>query len=161
MAVEAFRTIRSGGQLLVQAATGIGKTIAVLYPAAKSLVENRDQKVFYLTARTTVQMVAEKAIAEMSTKGLRLKSLTLTAKDKICFCPQSACQPDECEFARGHYDRINAAVEAIYRHEAFTRERIIDTAREFRASSAIIITALIHEFICAAFSRRKTVPISS
>jgi DNA excision repair protein ERCC-2 len=132
MAVEAFRTIRNGGQLLVQAATGIGKTIAVLYPAVKSLVENRDQKIFYLTARTTGQMVAEKAIAELRAKGLRLKSLTLTAKDKICFCPQSACQPDECEFAKGHYDRINAAVAAIFKQEAFTREQIIDTARAFR-----------------------------
>lgn len=132
MAVEAFRTIRNGGQLLVQAATGIGKTIAVLYPAVKSLVENRDQKIFYLTARTTGQMVAEKAITELRAKGLKLKSLTLTAKDKICFCPQGACQPDECEFAKGHYDRINAAVEAIFKHEAFTREQIIDTARAFR-----------------------------
>ena len=132
MAVEATRTIRDGGQLLVQAATGIGKTIAVLYPAVKSLVENCHQKIFYLTARTTGQMVAEKALTELRAKGLRLKSLTLTAKDKICFCPQSACQPDECEFAKGHYDRINAAVEAIFEQDAFTREPISDTAMSFR-----------------------------
>ncbi|MGD2096408.1 MAG: ATP-dependent DNA helicase [Desulfobacterales bacterium] len=132
MIVQAFRTIRNGGQLLVQAATGIGKTMAVLYPAVKSLAENRDQKIFYLTARTTGQMVAEKAVAELRANGLKLKSLTLTAKDKICFCPQSACQPDECEFAKGHYDRINAAVEAIFKQEAFTREQVIDTARTFQ-----------------------------
>ena len=132
MAVEAYRTIRNQGQLLVQAATGIGKTIAVLYPAVKSLVENNHQKIFYLTARTTGQMAAEKAVADMRTKGLRIKTLTLTAKDKICFCPQSACHPDECEFARGHYDRINAAVEDIYQQEAFTRDQIVDTAKSFR-----------------------------
>ncbi len=132
MAVEAYRTIRNRGQLLVQAATGIGKTIAVLYPAVKSLPESHNQKIFYLTARTTGQMVAEKAVAELRAKGLRLKSLTLTAKDKICFCPQSACHPDECEFARGHYDRINAAVEEIFKREAFTREQVVDTAKSFR-----------------------------
>jgi DNA excision repair protein ERCC-2 len=77
-------------------------------------------------------MAAEKAVAELRAKGLRLKSLTLTAKDKICFCPQSACHPDECEFARGHYDRINAAVEDIFKQEAFTREQIADTAKAFR-----------------------------
>ncbi len=132
MAVAAYRTIRNCGQLLVQAATGIGKTIAVLYPAVKTLAESRDQKIFYLTARTTGRMAAEKAVAELRTKGLRLKSLTLTAKDKICFCPQSACHPDECEFARGHYDRINAAVGEIFKQEAFTREQIVDTAKAFR-----------------------------
>ena len=132
MATEAYRTIHNGRQLLVQAATGIGKTIAVIYPAVKSLAESQDQKIFYLTARTTGQMVAEKAIAELRAKGLRLKSLTLTAKDKICFCPRSACHPDECEFARGHYDRINAAVEDIFQQEAFTREQIVATAESFR-----------------------------
>ena len=133
MAMEAYRTMRNHGQMLVQAATGIGKTIAVVYPAVKSLVEELSQKIFYLTARTTGQRVAEKALDELRTKGLRLKSVTLTAKDKICFCPDSACHPDECEYARGHYDRINDAVKAIFTCEdAFTREMIIQTAREFQ-----------------------------
>jgi DNA excision repair protein ERCC-2 len=131
MAEEAYRTIRNTGHLLVQAATGIGKTIAVLYPTVKSLAEKRAQKVFYLTARTTGQMVAEKALNEMRAKGLRLKSVTLTAKDKICFCPDSACHPDECEFARGHYDRINDAVTDIFSRDAFTREQIEETAKAF------------------------------
>ena len=119
--------------MLVQAATGIGKTIAVLYPAVRALAEELSQKIFYLTARTTGQMVAEKALDELRAKGLRLKSVNLTAKDKICFCPDSACHPDECEYARGHYDRINNAVKAIFtRQDAFTREIIIQTAREFQ-----------------------------
>jgi DNA excision repair protein ERCC-2 len=133
MAMEAYRTMRNHGQMLVQAATGIGKTIAVVYPAVKSLGEELSQKIFYLTARTTGQRVAEKALDELRTEGLRLKSVTLTAKDKICFCPDSACHPDECEYARGHYDRINNAVKAIFTCEdAFTREMIIQTAREFQ-----------------------------
>ena len=133
MAKEAYRTIRNRGQMLVQAATGIGKTIAVLYPAIKTLAEERGQKIFYLTARTTGQRVAETALGELRAKGLRLKSVTLTAKDKICFCPDSACHPDECEYARGHYDRINNAVKAIFtREDALSREIIIQTAREFQ-----------------------------
>ncbi len=132
MAVEAYRTIRNNGQLLVQAATGIGKTIAVLYPAVKSLAEEFSQKIFYLTARTTGRIVAEKALDVLRAKGLRLKSVTLTAKDKICFCPDSACNPEECEYARGHYDRINDAVKAIFARDAFTREQIAGTARAYR-----------------------------
>ena len=133
MTIEAYRAIRNHGQLLVQAATGIGKTVAVLYPAVKALAEEMSQKVFYLTARTTGQTVAQKALDELRKNGLRLKSVILTAKDKICFCPDSACHPDECEFARGHYDRINKAIETIFtRQDAFTREIIIQTAREYQ-----------------------------
>ena len=132
MAIDAYRTIRHNGQLLVQAATGIGKTIAVLYPAIKSLAEGISQKVFYLTARTTGRLVAEKTLDELRKNGLRLKSLTLTAKDKICFCPDRACNPEECEYARGHYDRINDAVDAIFVEDDFTRERIVDMARAFQ-----------------------------
>ena len=133
MAIEAYRTIHSRGQLLVQAATGIGKTIAVLFPAVKALAEELSRKVFYLTARTTGQMAAEKALNELRAKGLRLKSVTLTAKDKICFCPDSACHPDECEYARGHFDRINDAVQTIFaREDALTRETIIQIASEFQ-----------------------------
>ena len=132
MAVEAYRTMHNGGQLLVEAATGIGKTIAVLYPAVKSIAESASQKIFYLTARTTGRMVAEKALDELRAKGLKLKSATLTAKDKICFCPDSACNPEECEYARGHYDRINDAVKAILGADALTREQIVATAKIYR-----------------------------
>ncbi|MGW8301654.1 MAG: ATP-dependent DNA helicase, partial [Desulfobacterales bacterium] len=132
MAVEAYRAMRDRSQLLVEAATGIGKTIAVLYPAVKSIAEGVSQKIFYLTARTTGRIAAEKALDELRSKGLRLKSVTLTAKDKICFCPDSACNPEECEYARGHYDRINDAVNAIFAGDAFTREQIVEAARTYR-----------------------------
>ena len=132
MVAGAYRTIRDQGQLLVQAATGIGKTIAVLYPAVKALAEGLSHKIFYLTARTTGQLAAETALDELRAEGLRLKSLTLTAKDKICFCPGSACHPEECEYARGHYDRINDAVEAIFALDALTREQIVLTAEKFQ-----------------------------
>ena len=132
MVSGAYRTIRDKGQLLVQAATGIGKTIAVLYPAVKALAEGLSHKIFYLTARTTGQLAAENALEELRAKGLRLKSLTLTAKDKICFCPGSACHPEECEYARGHYDRINDAVAALFALDAVTRDRIVQAAEKFQ-----------------------------
>ena len=132
MAVAAYRAIRDGNQLLIQAATGIGKTMAAIFPAAKSLVETRHDKIFYLTARTTGRMAAEKAMAELGAAGLKLKSLTLTAKDKICFEKESDCNPDECNYARGHFDRINDAVDALFAQPIFTRQAIEATARTHR-----------------------------
>ena len=132
MAVAVYRTLKNDGQLLIQAATGIGKTMAVVFPALKILGEAKSSKIFYLTARTTGRTVAEKALDELRDRGLKLKSLTLTAKDKICFNPENACHPDECEYAKGHYDRVDDALKEIFRQDAFTREVILEAARTHR-----------------------------
>jgi DNA excision repair protein ERCC-2 len=132
MAVEVYRSIKNESQLLVQASTGIGKTMAAVFPAVKAIREALSTKIFYLTARTTGRAVAEKALDQLRTNGLKIKALTITAKDKICFNPDSACHPDECEFAKGHYDRIDDALRYIFHQDAFTRDVIIEAARNHR-----------------------------
>ncbi len=132
MAVEVYRTIKNGDQLLVQAATGIGKTMGVLFPAVKAIVEGLNSKIFYLTARTTGRIAAEKALTELRKQHLKIKSLTITAKDKICFKPDSACHPDECEFARGYYDRVNEALEDVFGQDALTRQVVEAAAQAHR-----------------------------
>jgi len=129
MAIAVYRTIRDQDKLFVQAATGIGKTIAVVFPAVKALGEALVAKVFYLTARTTARTVAETAVEDLRKAGLRLKSLTLTAKDKICFRPEAACKPEECEFAKGHFDRINQAVAAGFSEDGLSRTVVESIAR--------------------------------
>jgi DNA excision repair protein ERCC-2 len=133
MAVQVYRSIGNAGQLLVQAPTGIGKTLAVLFPAIKSLERQGVEKLFYLTARTTAQAVAGKALRRLGKEGLRLKSLVLTAKEKVCLTPEGACTAETCEFARGHFDRINAAIAEIFTtHDRFTRPVIETFARTHR-----------------------------
>ena len=131
MAVNTYNAIRQHKQLLVQAPTGIGKTMAVLFPAVKCLGQAEIAKIFYLTARTTARGVAEKAFETLRAGGLRIKSLTLTAKDKTCFEPEAACNGEECPYARGFYDRIREAVEQLFSNrDAFDRETMESIARK-------------------------------
>jgi DNA excision repair protein ERCC-2 len=132
MAQTVDRTIRAGGRTFIQAATGIGKTMAVLFPAVKTIADGGSDKIFYLTARTTGRLAAEKALDELRTRGLRLKRLTLTAKEKICFTPDGACNPEECDYARGHFDRLPEARRAMFQEDAWTREAVSAAARRFR-----------------------------
>ncbi len=132
MAVAVYRAINHNRQQLIQAATGIGKTMAALFPAVKALGEGLTEKIFYLTARTTGRFAAEYALDELRRAGLKLKSLTITAKDKTCFNPDSACSPEECEFARGHFDRVNGALSDIFDQQAFTRTAVEQAARDHR-----------------------------
>jgi DNA excision repair protein ERCC-2 len=130
MAVEVYRTIHQKREILIQAATGIGKTMSTLFPAIKAVAEGLSSKIFYLTARTTGKDSAGAAINEMRTKGLKIKSLVITAKDKICFKPDNACSPDECEYSKGYFDRIDEAEEDFFKEDSFSGDVIARIARE-------------------------------
>lgn len=131
MAVAAYRSMTLGQQIVMQAPTGIGKTMATIFPAIKTLSESDVDKLFYLSAKTSGQQMAEKTVTELQAAGLRLRSVTLTAKDKICFNPGSPCDPDHCQYARGYYDRLNDAMEdALKSNDQFNRQLIERTAME-------------------------------
>ncbi len=133
MAVNTYNAIRQHTQLLVQAPTGIGKTMAALFPAVKSIGREGVSKVFYLTARTTARSVAEKALETLRAGGLRIKSLTITAKDKTCFDTEAACNGEECAYALGFHDRIQAAVESLFSaNDAFHRTAVETSAESHR-----------------------------
>lgn len=125
MAGAVYQTIRENKKLYVQAPTGIGKTISSLFPTVKALGEGLVDKIFYLTAKTITRSVAQEAMEKMKEYGLELKAITLTAKDKICFCKEASCNPQDCSFAKGHFDRVNEAIKDIFQSENyFTREKI-------------------------------------
>ena len=58
--------------------------------------------------------MAEQAFSILEEKGLAFRSITLTAKEKICFCEETECNPDACPYAKGHFDRVNDAVYDMY-----------------------------------------------
>ena len=105
-----YKTCREGGQLLCQAPTGIGKTMSVLFPALKALEDGGP--VFYLTARGTTRAAAENAVAVLHDHdtSLKLRSVTLTAKDKICLQDRRECTPEACPYANGYFDRVKTAL---------------------------------------------------
>jgi DNA excision repair protein ERCC-2 len=98
MAVAVYKAIRGHDRLYVQSPTGVGKTIAALFPAVKALGQGLAAKIFYLTAKTSGRLAAEKALDDMRQTSLYFRSVTLTAREKICFCPPVNCDPEVCVF---------------------------------------------------------------
>ncbi len=131
MAVAVYKAIRDDDRLYVQSPTGVGKTIAALFPAVKALGQGLAAKIFYLTAKTPGRLVAEKALDDMRRSNLDLRSVTLTAKEKICFCPPVNCDPEVCVFARGYFDKAKIALAEMDQHQAFTRPVIEEIARKY------------------------------
>ncbi|REJ09416.1 ATP-dependent DNA helicase [Halobacillus trueperi] len=133
LAGSVYRTLEEKRNLFAQAPTGIGKTISTLFPAIKALQLEGVERIYYLTAKTITRATAEEALQKMGERGLKLRSVTLTAKDKICFQEETICQPDYCEFADGYYDRINGAIVDILLHETqMTRSVIESYARKHK-----------------------------
>ncbi len=131
MAVAVYKTIADKKKLFCQAPTGIGKTISSLFPALKAMGEEKCGRIFYLTAKTITRQAAENALALLRSENLRLKSITLTAKDKICLLSERNCIPENCPYARGHYDRVNDALyELLQKRDDYTREILEETAEK-------------------------------
>ncbi|WP_420841534.1 ATP-dependent DNA helicase [Desulfosporosinus fructosivorans] len=124
LAVAVYQTIKQSQKLFAQAPTGIGKTLGTLFPALKAMAEGLTVQIFYLTAKTITRTVAEKSLTDLQKRGLAIKRLTLTAKRKLCFLPEATCQPEDCPYARGYYDRMRGAVEDLFSEEAWTRQVI-------------------------------------
>lgn len=133
LVTSVYRTILRKKKLFIQAPTGVGKTMAAVFPAVKAVGEGLGDKIFYLTAKTITRTVAWQAFDILKEQALRMKVLVLTAKDKICFCEETNCNPDECIYAKGHYDRVNDAVyELLTTSDEMSREIIEEQARKWQ-----------------------------
>ncbi|KKB63665.1 ATP-dependent DNA helicase [Robbsia andropogonis] len=130
IAVAVYRAARDGANLMVQAPTGIGKTLATLFPLLKACAEERIDRIFFLTAKTSGRALALDTVALLrgGAKGLPLRALELVARDKACEHPDKACHGDACPLARGFYDRLADARAAALEHGQLTREVVRETA---------------------------------
>ena len=114
LAEAVYKAAVSGRTLLAQAPTGIGKTVATVFPALKAMPGQRLDRLFFLTAKTSGRQPALEAFARLATdkpgKGLGdLRILELVAREKSCEHPDKACHGDSCQLAHGFYDRLPAA----------------------------------------------------
>jgi DNA excision repair protein ERCC-2 len=127
----AYKCIHQGGQLLLEAPTGIGKTAAFLFPALKALATSLHDKIVFLTSKSVGRRAAETTLADFAESGYRGTALSLTAKDKICFSPGKACHGDDCPFARDYYDKLPEALYEAISQRVLRREDIEAIARRF------------------------------
>ena len=167
LAVSVYRAARDGQNLMAQAPTGIGKTLATIFPLLKACAADQIERIFFLTAKTPGRALAMDAVemlhasagagangeketetvaeagARPATSPLPLRTLELVARDKACEHPDKACHGDSCPLARGFYDRLDAA------RSTATSEHRLDRA-------AVRKAALAHE-VCPYYLSQELV----
>lgn len=128
-----YHAISKKEQIFIQAPTGVGKTMSAVFPAVRAIGQGMAETVFYLTARTITRTVAQDAFEILRDRGLLFKVVTITAKEKLCFCDKPECDPEKCPYAKGHYDRINDAVYELWTTEqSFDRETLLRHAQKWQ-----------------------------
>ena len=111
-----------------------------MFPSVKAIGEGLGEKIFYLTAKTITRTVAEQAFRILGEQGLQMKVITLTAKEKICKCEETECNPVSCPYAKGHFDRVNDAVyDLIMNYNEITRDVIEISLKNIRLYVIIIM----------------------
>lgn len=132
LVADVYRTILRKKNLFIQAPTGTGKTVSVLFPAVRAVGEGYGEKIFYLTAKTVTATVAMDTFAQFRENGYRGKVIQITAKEKLCKCEKPECNPDACPYAKGHFDRVNDAVfDLLGREDCFSREVLLEQAERY------------------------------
>lgn len=131
LVVSVYRSIQRKKNLFIQAPTGVGKTLSTIFPAVRAMREGLGDKLFYLTAKTITRGVAEEAFELLRKQGLYLNTVTITAKEKLCFLDTPECNPDACPYAKGHFDRVGDGVyDIIHQEKGITRDIVLDYAKK-------------------------------
>ena len=128
---EVYEAVMDSRKLFVQAPTGIGKTLAMLYPSVKAVGNGLLDRIFYLTAKTVTANACEDGMRLMEERGLQFSYTKITAKEKMCPLTKMQCDPEHCARAKGHFDRVNDALyELITTEKGISSEKVAECAEK-------------------------------
>lgn len=135
--VELIETIETGMKenrpMLLQAPTGLGKTVGVMYPTLQEAL-TRGQKLIYITPKNSQHAVAEEAVDRLQEKGANIRAMTITAKSKMCFKNEPLCNPEYCEYAKDHYTKLaeNKVLEKVAKKKRLSSRMFKKVAQDFQ-----------------------------
>jgi len=131
LSAKVYRSIRDGKRLFAEAPTGIGKTVSTLFPSLKALGEGEGDKIFYLSAKNIGALAATSCLDVCRKNSADINYVAMTSKEKICPRERN-CLPNECEFSKGHYDRVNDALyELISENSVITKEKLLEISEKY------------------------------
>lgn len=127
-----YGTIRDKEKIFIEAPTGTGKTISTIFPALKSLSSQLSNKIFYLTAKGANKATVEDTLSLLRDRGLKIKTITIQAKEKMCLNDKVSCNKEDCIYANLYYDKLKKNImEIVLDENEFSIENIIKYAKKY------------------------------
>ena len=134
LAETVYKNSVKAGTLLLEAPTGLGKTLGTLFPALMAMPAAKQDRLFYLTCRNTARQLALDAVdklraAQHELQPWPLRTLELVSKDDACEHPDKACHGESCPLAKGFFDRLpDARAEAVQSKEPLNQQNLAKIA---------------------------------
>ncbi len=138
---EAYRAMVHGNSLLVNAPTGIGKTISALYPAVKATGAGKIDRIFYFTAKNVTGIAAMDGAREIVKHILHFRAIMIQAKEQVC--PGKREDPElnlrmKCRFC----EKLDSVSDDLGKTSISYRERELDALAELLNSGDNIFTSV-------------------
>lgn len=132
LSIAVYRTLSQEKCLFMEAPTGTGKTLSTLFPALKAMGEYNQGRIFYLTAKTITRQVALDTMKLFEEQQSEIKTIEISAKEKICFMNEFKCNPDYCPFAKNYYQKQKLAIwDLLNNGHFYSREQISEVAKKY------------------------------
>ena len=131
VARRVYAAVRDHENLLLEAPTGTGKTIATIFPHLKAMGSGLLDRVIFTSAKTTGQHIAQETITKLSASNEFINGLSITAKERICLTPGALCTPDQCEYAQGYFDKMPEARDVLLKQGFADRDAVTRVAKAF------------------------------
>ena len=147
------QALLQGDHLLVEAPTGIGKTVAALLPALRYALAS-DKKIFVLTAKTLQQEMATQVLKLLTPDDNAFASLRLRAKAKMCANDQLLCHEEYCRFAKEYYSKLHGSglvPELLAEGGLLLPDRIFDNASRMEVCPfevSLELTSKVQVVVC-------------
>ncbi|OUZ19195.1 ATP-dependent DNA helicase [Enterococcus cecorum] len=132
LSIAVYRTLSQEKCLFMEAPTGTGKTLSTLFPALKAMGEYNQGRIFYLTAKTITRQVALDTMKLFEEQQSEIKTIEISAKEKICFMNECKCNPDYCPFAKNYYQKQKLAIwDLLNNGHFYSRDQISEVAKKY------------------------------
>ncbi len=139
---EIYSAIKHKNNVIVNAPTGLGKTVATLYPALKAQGRGLCNKVFYLTAKSSGNGSVADAMKLFEKAGYDTRVSFVSAKAKVC--DKRPCSPQNCSYPKGHHERMMSAVfEIASDYKIYTDELITEYSKKYNVCPFLLEMELV------------------
>jgi DNA excision repair protein ERCC-2 len=119
--------------VLLSAPTGIGKTVAALYPAVEYALR-QGMRLFFVTAKTTQQYLAVETLQQIAQQGVHFTAVHLRAKEKSCLNAVYFCHESVCGFAKDYASKLeqSGVVDSLLHLPIVRPDACADAARRYQ-----------------------------
>ncbi len=124
-------SIKERRSLLLEAPTGLGKTVATLFATIKFALEH-DKQVMFLTSKTTQQDLVFETAGMIKGEHPYPRVLLLRAKQKHCPLETDRCIPDECPYIEDFFLRCqeSQSIEQALQKEIIHPDDVFDIGKQ-------------------------------